>query len=150
MCSFYVFEKQNRYILALNLGLNLIYNCIRSKERMIRFPRIFRTSSRLSRSIILSKNFSGHGRPGEPHYEPPPLPETHAAIGKVLLVIGFLWVLYQGKEDGGKLFGLYKPWEHEHVHGDHLHYKEGGDFGDSIPILESHSEEDADDEEEEE
>lgn len=63
----------------------------------------------------------GHGHGG--HHEPK-VPYWHEKVGRALLISTYLWIFWRLKEDKGQLFGLYKPWEHEHEHHDPHHPKE--------------------------
>lgn len=85
---------------------------------------------------------SGHGHVHGPH-----VPEAHALVGKCLLIMTYLWVMYRLKEDKGQLFGFYKPWlhEHEHDHEEQVVYIKGG-IGELSTIQEYSDDDDEDDE----
>lgn len=90
----------------------------------------------------------GHGGDhGAHHAHEPHIPKFYGQLGKVCLVSTYLWFFYRLKQDNGQLFGMYKPWLHEHEHGEHLHFIDNG--VDTIPSLEEHEHDDEEDEEEE-
>ena len=80
-----------------------------------------------------SRSFSGghHKTPGAATYSAGESPKFHANLSKGLFVLTYLWIMYQFKEDKGKLFGFYKPWLEEHEH-EHEHHFKSTEFGQII------------------
>lgn len=94
---------------------------------MYRFARA--TFNRTFKKSVLSRNFGAGGHHG-PHVS-----EVHAKVGKASLIVCYLWIMYKFKEDKGQIFGLYRPWLHEHAH-EHFHYVEGDSLSETPTLLE--------------
>ena len=84
------------------------------------------------------RNFgAGHGHGHDTFHAPP----FATAVGKGLSIVCYLWIMFSFKANKGQIFNLYHPWLHEHEH-HHFHYKTEA-IG-SVPILDSHEDEEDD------
>lgn len=81
---------------------------------MLGFTRKFVgiTSRRLGNKF----NFSAHGH----DHHKPSIPVFHDRLGKGILILTYLWIMYRFKEDNGKMFGYNLPWDapHDDHHGE--------------------------------
>ena len=104
-------------------------------------------SRRLFNKISVPKRkFGSHGH-GHGHSLEPHVPVFFDNLGKLFLVTTFFWIFYRFKKDKGQIFGLYKPWLHEHEHL-HIEYSESEDDIGLPPTLVEHEHEDVDEHDE--